>query len=229
MGRVIALHLAAAGAEIALHYNNSRQEADAAVDEIRKLGRRAQAFQADLREVSSIQRMVDEIYSSFGEIDVLVNNAAVFFKTPFDAVSEQDWDVTINSNLKGPFFLSVFAGRRMLQSGRQGKIINIADWAGERPYVNYIPYCISKAGIIAMTKGLAKTLAPDINVMAVAPGPVLWPQELGERELQSVLDKTPLRRLGTPEDIANAIRFIIEGGDYMTGTMIFVDGGRFIY
>ncbi|HEY2934467.1 MAG TPA: SDR family oxidoreductase [Acidobacteriota bacterium] len=229
VGRVIALHLAAAGAEIALHYNLSRVEAETTARDIEKLGGRAETFQCNLREVSSIQNMVDQVYSRFGQIDVLVNNAAVFFKTPFDTVSEPDWDLTIESNLKGPFFLSLFVGRRMLQSGHEGRIINIADWAGERPYVNYIPYCISKAGVIALTKGLAKTLAPRINVMAIAPGPVLWPDDLSEQELQSVLQKTPLRRLGTPEDVARAVAFIIEGGDYMTGTLIYVDGGRLVY
>lgn len=229
VGRVIARTLAARGGHIALHYRSSASEAAGLAEEIRALGVQVKLFQADLRRVEEISAMVEKIYLEFGSLDVLVNNAAVFFKTPFDFISEEDWDLTVDSNLKGPFFLSLFVGRRMLQAGAGGKIVNIADWAGERPYVNYVPYCISKAGVIAMTKGLAKTLAPNISVMAVAPGPVLWPEDLGEDELKSVLAKTPLKRIGTPEDVASAVSFIIEGNDYMTGTTIFVDGGRFVY
>jgi NAD(P)-dependent dehydrogenase (short-subunit alcohol dehydrogenase family) len=229
VGRVIARTLAAGGAHIAVHFNSSSLEAESAAKEFRSLGVEAEIFQADLRRMKDIETLVEKSYSRFGRIDVLVNNAAVFFKTPFDTVNEDDWDKTLNANLKGPFFLSTFVGRRMLQVGAQGKIISIADWAGERPYTNYVPYCISKAGIIAMTKGLAKTLAPHVSVMAIAPGPVLWPQDLGENELKAVLEKTPLRKIGSPQDIANTVRFIIEGNDFMTGTTIFVDGGRFVY
>ena len=229
VGRVIAGTLAASGAHIALHYNASSLEAESAAKEFRSLGVEAEIFQADLRRVSDLKTLVEKSYSRFGRIDVLVNNAAVFFKTPFDTVNEDEWDKTLSANLKGPFFLSTFVGRRMLQAGTQGKIISMADWAGERPYTNYVPYCISKAGIIAMTKGLAKTLAPHVSVMAIAPGPVLWPEDLGEEELNAVLEKTPLKKIGTPQDIANTVRFIIEGNDFMTGTTIFVDGGRFVY
>ncbi len=229
VGRVIAGTLAARGAHIAVHYNSSSSEAESAAKEFRSLSAEAEIFQADLRRVSDIRTLVEKVYSRFGRVDVLVNNAAVFFKTPFDTVTEDEWDMTLDANLKGPFFLSTFVGRRMLQAGTRGKIISIADWAGERPYTNYAPYCISKAGVIAMTKALAKTLAPHVSVMAIAPGPVLWPQDLGEEELKAVLEKTPLKKIGTPEDIANTVSFIIEGNDFMTGTTIFVDGGRFVY
>ncbi|MBI4457127.1 MAG: SDR family oxidoreductase [Acidobacteria bacterium] len=229
VGRVIAKTLAERGAHIALHYNASTSAAEATAREIRELGVEVDIFQADLRQLAALEKMVDRVYTRFGQLDVLVNNASVFLKTPLQSLSEQDWDTILDANLKGPFFLSIFVGRRMLQAGLQGKIISIADWAGERPYRDYVPYCISKAGIIAMTKGLAKTLAPKVAVMAVAPGPVLWPKDLGAAELEAVLNKTPLKRLGTPEDVATTVAFIIEGSDYMTGSMIFVDGGRLAY
>ena len=227
VGRVIAIALARRGGRIALHYNSSAAEAEATAGEVAGLGVEVELFQADLRHVHALEKMVDRVYARFGQVHVLVNNASVFFKTPFESITEQDWDTTLNANLKGPFFLSLHVGRRMLEAEIQGKIVNIADWAGERPYPDYVPYCISKAGMIAMTKGLAKTLAPNIAVMAVAPGPVLWPEDLGEEELKTVLQNTPLRRIGRPDDVASAVAFIIEGNDYMTGSTIFVDGGRF--
>ncbi len=118
-------------------------------------------------------------------------------------------------------------GMRMAKRGR-GKIINIADWAGERPYKNYLPYCISKAGVIAMTKGLAKTLAPRVQVNAISPGPVLLPPSISAADKKAVIRGTPLGRIGSPEDIANTARFLIEGTDFMTGSIVAVDGGRLI-
>lgn len=229
VGRVIATTLAERGAHIALHYNRSASEAEAAARQIRQMGVEVEIFQADLSRTAEVERMAGAVYSRFGQLDVLVNNASVFFRTPLGSITEEEWNRTLDANLRGPFFLSQFVGTRMLQAGIQGKIISIADWAGERPYRHYLPYCISKAGIIAMTKGLAKTLAPSVAVVAVAPGPILWPDELGAGELEKVLSKTPLKRLGKPEDVAGTVCFLIEGSDYMTGTMIFVDGGRSVY
>lgn len=229
VGRVIATSLAARGAHIAVHYHTSQAAAEAAAAEIRAMGVEAEIFHADLSLVAEVDRMVDDVYSRFGPLDALVNNASLFLKTPFGTVCEEDWDRLLDANLKGPFFLTQAVGERMLRAGTSGKVVNIADWAGERPYSQYVPYCISKAGLIAMTKGLAKTLAPQIAVMAVAPGPVLWPEDLGGDELKAVLEKTPLKRIGKPEDVASAVCFIIEGNDYMTGSIIFVDGGRAVY
>ncbi|HKY63565.1 MAG TPA: SDR family oxidoreductase, partial [bacterium] len=129
-------------------------------------------------------------------------------------------------NARAPFFLSEALGLKMKQRGR-GKIVNIADWAALRPYTQYVPYCASKAALVAVSQGLAKSLAPRVQVNTILPGPVMWPDDLGPEVLRSVLSQTPLQRIGKPEDIAHAVKFLIEG-DYMTGSLIHVDGGRSI-
>lgn len=226
VGRSIALALSERGARVAVHYNRSKKEARAVVKEIEKRGGTAHAVQGDLAKARDCGRIVQETVKALGRLDVLVNNAAVFFKTPLLEVTEKDWDLTLDSNLKGSFFCAQAAARAMPKEG--GKIINFADWSGFRPYIDYLPYCISKAGVIAMTKGLAKTLAPKIEVNAIAPGPILLPENLDPVEEEEISRNTPLKKVGSPQDIVNAILFLIEGTDFMTGATIVVDGGRLI-
>ncbi|TAK05847.1 MAG: SDR family oxidoreductase [Candidatus Manganitrophaceae bacterium] len=226
VGRSIALALAERGARVSVHYNRSKKEAQAVVKEIEKRGGTAHSVQGDLAKARDCARIVQQTVKVLGRLDVLVNNAAVFFKTPLSEVTEKDWDLTLDSNLKGSFFCAQAAAKAMQQEG--GKIINFADWSGFRPYVDYLPYCISKAGVIAMTKGLAKTLAPKIEVNAVAPGPILLPEDLDPMEKEEVERNTPLKKVGSPQDIVNAILFLIEGTDFMTGATIVIDGGRLI-
>lgn len=226
VGRSIALALAERGGRIAIHYNRSKKEAQTVVKEIEKQGGTAHSVQGDLAKARDCERIVQETLKVLGRLDVLVNNAAVFFKTPLFEVTEKDWDLTLNSNLKGSFFCAQAAAKAMQKEG--GKIINFADWSGFRPYVDYLPYCISKAGVIAMTKGLAKTLAPKIEVNAIAPGPILLPKDLDPAEKEEVSRNTPLKKVGSPQDIVNAILFLIEGTDFMTGATIVIDGGRLI-
>lgn len=226
VGRSIALALAERGARVAVHYNRSKKEAQTVVKEIEKGGGSAHSVQGDLAKPRDCERIVQETVKFFGRLDVLVNNAAVFFKTPLLEVTERGWDATLDSNLKGSFFCAQAAAKAMQREG--GKIINFADWSGFRPYVDYLPYCISKAGVIAMTKGLAKTLAPKIEVNAIAPGPILLPEDLDPVEKEEVSRNTPLKKVGSPQDIVNAILFLIEGTDFMTGATIVVDGGRLI-
>jgi pteridine reductase len=128
-------------------------------------------------------------------------------------------------NLKAPFLLSLHAGRAMRAHGA-GKIVNVADWAGSRPYRGYLPYCVSKAGVLALTQALAKEFAPEVQVNAVAPGPVLLPDGFGQEERERVLRRVPLRRMGSPEDVANAVLFLVEGTDFATGSVVAVDGGQ---
>jgi NAD(P)-dependent dehydrogenase (short-subunit alcohol dehydrogenase family) len=163
----------------------------------------------------------------FGHLDILVNNASNYYKTPFATLTEAQWDDLVGTNLKGTFLMSKRVGDEMLKAG-SGKIINLADWAGFRPYNDYLPYCVAKAGVIAFTKALAKTLAPQIQVNAVAPGPVMLPEDFSESLRQAVVRATPLKRIGTPEDIAQTVVFLVEGSDFITGTIIPVDGGRLI-
>jgi pteridine reductase len=158
------------------------------------------------------------------KVDILINSASSFYKTPLSSVNESDWDSFMDTNLKGPFFLSKNLGLKMAGSNG-GKIINIADWSGSRPYKDYAPYCVSKGGLITLTKALAKDLAPKVYANAIAPGPVLVPENFTEEEKQKTIEKTLLGRLGTPEDIANAVIFILEN-DFINGTVLVVDGGR---
>ncbi len=223
VGRHIALHLARNGADVVIHYNSSDEEAMDLRAEIENMGRDSYTVQADISNLDEVKDLIDEANRKLDGIDVLVNNASIFPKTPIEEITPDDWSKNIDINLRAPFFASLYTAEKM----DSGKIISIADWSAFRPYRNYLPYCISKAGIVAMTKGLAKELAPEINVNAVAPGPVLLPEDFTEDEKQSIIEETPLNRIGSPEDIAKGIRFLMES-DFMTGSVIPIDGGRLI-
>jgi NAD(P)-dependent dehydrogenase (short-subunit alcohol dehydrogenase family) len=225
LGRTIVLELAAAGAAVAVHYGSSRNEASGAVAAIRADGGDAEAFRLDLSETAALPGLVEQVLRRFGRLDVLVNNAAIFPHTPFDTVSEADWDRVMAVNLKAPFFLAQAAARPMRAQGA-GKIINLADISAERPWSGYLPYCISKAGIVTLTRGLARALAPSIQVNAVAPGAILFPEHTSADEKERLLRSVPLGREGDPQDIARTVRFLIEGSDYITGVVLPVDGGR---
>jgi pteridine reductase len=227
VGRAIALALAERGAHVAINYNRSAKPAERTVKEIEAFGVRAFAVRCDIAHVDQVEEMIQFVVSEFGTLDVLVNNAAVYEKTPLDKVTDRDWDHHLDINLKGSFFCAKYAGQQMLKQGR-GKIINFADWAGVRPYADYLPYCISKAGVIAMTQGLAKSLAPNVQVNCIAPGPILLPADFTPEEAQKVINATPLKRIGSPKDVAATVVFLVEGSDFITGAMIAVDGGRMI-
>ncbi len=226
IGRALSVALAQRGAQVVVHCNQSLSEAQAVVAEIRQDGGVAHSVCGDLTHPADCKRVVEEAYAAFGRLDVLINNAAVFFKTPLFQVTEADWDRTLDTNLKGSFFCAQAAAERMQSRG--GKIINVADWSGVRPYRDYLPYCISKAGVITMTRGLARTLAPKIAVNAIAPGPVLLPADFDAEERETIIRHTPLQRLGAPDDVVHAALFLIEGTDFMTGATLTIDGGRLI-
>lgn len=228
IGRAVANALADRGVHQAVHYRTSKTEAEDAVELFRVLGVEAESFQADLSQVKEVEALASEVLKRFGRLDILVNNASVFFPSPLGEVTDLQWDVLINTNLKGPFFLAQKVGLAM-KAAVGGTIINIGDWAAERPYTGYLPYCISKAGVVAMTKGLAKALAPEVRVNCINPGPVMLPEDLSEAEKEEVMRKTPLQRTGSPTDIANAVVFLCEGTDFMTGAVITVDGGRAVW
>jgi NAD(P)-dependent dehydrogenase (short-subunit alcohol dehydrogenase family) len=228
IGRAVANALADRGVHQAVHYRTSKTEAEDAVELFRVLGVEAESFQADLSQVKEVEALASEVLKRFGRLDILVNNASVFFPSPLGEVTDLQWDTLINTNLKGPFFLAQKVGLAM-KAAVGGTIINIGDWAAERPYAGYLPYCISKAGVVAMTKGLAKALAPEVRVNCINPGPVMLPEDLSEAEKEEVMRKTPLQRTGSPADIANAVVFLCEGTDFMTGAVITVDGGRAVW
>jgi len=227
VGRAIALALAERGAAVAIHYRSSQAEAEAAVAEIAGRGGSAHSFAANLERVAEIEKMTGEVLAAFGRIDVLVNSASIFFRKPLTEVTEQDWDVNLNTNLKAPFFLSKFAGAAMRRQGA-GKIVNIGDWAGIRPYNNYLPYTVSKSGLIGLTRALAKALAPEVQVNLVALGPVMPPDDYDAAEIERLRQATLTKTLGTPQDVARAVLFLCESADFTTGTTLMVDGGRLL-
>ena len=225
IGRAISIELNKAGATIFCQYFSSLESAQLLKSEIEKSGGKIHIFQSDLSKLNGINQTVNETIRIFDRIDVLINNAAIFFKTPFGKVTENDWDTLHNLNLKSSFFLSQAVSQNMLKQ-KSGKIINIADAGAETPFPTYLPYSISKAGIINMTKGLAKALAPNIQVNCINPGPVIFPENYSEEERNYSIAQTLLKREGSVEDVAKTVRFLLEGSDYITGAVIPVDGGR---
>lgn len=227
IGRSIALALAGRGASVAFSYRSSAQEAAATLKALKASAAPAISVRADVSNAADVKRLMTALWKAFGRLDVLVNSASNFYEAPYDRLTERDWDTVMDANAKGTFLCSWHASHLMRRTGG-GKIINFADWAGERPYKGYLPYCVSKAAVIALTKALAKELAPAIQVNAIAPGPVLAPQGMTEKQRARIAAKVPLRRWGSPADIVNTVLYLIEGTDFMTGSVVHVDGGRLI-
>lgn len=228
VGRVIALDLARHGARIVVHYHRVRVAVQQTIQELEEIGVEAYAVQADQTRPREIRRAVAQAIKRFGRIDVLVNNAAIFERTPFTEITEADWDRHLAVNLKGPFFFAHTVADGMRRR-RHGKIINMCDVAAMRPYPGYLPYSASKAALLNLTIGLARHLAPHVQVNAIAPGAILQPHDLtvagASQFVRTIKKKTLLGRLGTPEDVAAAVRYLIER-DYVTGTTLTVDGGQ---
>ena len=226
LGQAIAVSLGQQGMKVALHYHQSMEGAKETLDlmggDIKQHG----CFQADLRQVSKIELLIQHIEEKLGQIDVLINNAADFFPTPLGEVSESEWDHLISLNLKAPFFLSQLVGTSMIKQG-QGKIVNIVDVAAERPWPQFLPYCASKAGLVSLTKGLAKALAPAVQVNAVAPGTMLPPPQISSFSQDLAIERSLLKKMGRPDDIARAVTYFLEN-DFVTGTVLPVDGGRML-
>jgi len=225
VGRAIAQELAEAGAHIVVHYFHHGDKALVAVQELRALGVRAMAAKANVASASGVAAMFEEIDREFGPVDILVNNAAVFERTPFPELSEKDWDYHIGINLKGTFLCCREAAKRMIPR-REGKIINIADEFGSHPWPGYVAYCVSKAGVVTLTQTLALALAKhNVQVNAIGPGAILFPETYSQADIEKSLARVPAGRAGSPKDVARTVRFLIEGPDYITGALIPVDGG----
>ncbi len=223
LGRTVALRLAHEGADVAIHYGKSATEARELVGEIEKLGRQAAAFSAELTDVSAIQKLVADVASHFGRLDILINGAANFLSTKFGETTEQSWDASLDTNLKAPFFCSQAATPHLAKSGR-GVIINFADIGGLLGWQEFLPHSLSKAGIILMTRVLAKELGPAVRVNAIAPGTITMPGDPPEWE-EDFIRRAPLRRSGRPEEIADAVFYIVTA-EFMTGHVLILDGGR---
>lgn len=224
VGRAISWELASHGALVVVHYRTSRAEAEELVAEIRARGGFARAEQADLTRLDDVQRLVRTVEVEVGYVDVLVNNASIFHETPLATLSDDDWDGMIAANLTAPFRLARRVAPTMRNRGA-GKIVNLLDVHAERFLPGHLAYCVSKAGLAMLTRGLAVELAPTVQVCGVAPGAVLWPEDQPEEERAAIRRAIPLGREGAPEDVAAAVRFLIEQ-DYLTGEVVRVDGGR---
>ncbi|MCY3747971.1 MAG: SDR family oxidoreductase [Chloroflexi bacterium] len=225
VGRHVATRLAERGANIVVNFRTSADEAREAVEDFTALGVGSLAIQADVSTREGVERIRDAAIKRFGGVDVLLNNASIYFETPLDDLTEADFDRNIAVNLKGPYLGCWLFGLHMRDRGR-GKIINIADWAVDRPYVNYAPYFVAKGGIVTLTRVFAKELAPTVMVNAIAPGPILMPADFSQETIDAVAAATPLGRIGHPEDIAQTVLYLVEATDFVTGAVIPVDGGR---
>jgi len=223
VGLEIARALADAGADVAIGYRRSAAEARAAVRDLEARGVRAAALRADVARPREARALVASAVRRLGRLDILVNNAALFFRTPVLTTTIVQFDRLLAVNLRAPFFLSQAAARTMGRRG--GRIINIADVGAVRAWAGYVPYGISKAGVLMLTRGLAAALAPRIQVNAVAPGVVLLPEGFPRVSGRRLTARIPMGRHGRPADVAQAVRFFATCSDYITGQVLFVDGG----
>jgi NAD(P)-dependent dehydrogenase (short-subunit alcohol dehydrogenase family) len=230
IGAVVAVAMARRGADVAIAYNRSKSEAEAAAAEVRAAGRRALVVQGDVADAAGVRAMVQQVDAEFGRLDVLVNMASLYNKVALDEVDETVWDRQLAVDLRGAFLCARAAIPLMRRSGG-GRIINFADWvaASGRPrYKGYLAYYVAKAGVKALTEALALEVAADgILVNAIAPGPILAPPDTTDDELEAVERATPLGRWGGPEEIAKAVLALIDS-DFITGETIRVDGGRHV-
>ncbi|MCW5602169.1 pteridine reductase [Nitrosomonas sp.] len=230
VGAAICCKLHAQGANLMVHYRFSQNDAQTlrhALEQIRPDS--VELIQADLLDIASLPDLVEETIRRFGKLDVLVNNASSFFPTPMGQLTELDWVDLIGSNLKAPLFLSQAVAPYLEM--RQGCIVNIVDIHVEQPLKNYVIYNAAKGGLAALTRSLALELAPHIRVNGVSPGPILWPEHeewLDKSLRKEIIDRTLLKRMGEPDDIAKAVSFLISDAPYVTGQIIAVDGGRSI-
>lgn len=223
IGRSIALRLAAEGADVVVNYRKSEAEAEELVQEIRAAGRRAAAAQANVAQGSEVRRMIAGIEREFGRLDILVNNAGMFFAAPFDQLSEEQWDAMLEANLKSQFLCAQAVAPLLKRAGR-GTIINLASIGGLLAWPKYTHYCVSKAGVIMLTRCLARALAPEITVNCVAPGTISFPDDPPELA-EDYIRRAPLRRTGKPEDVAGTVAFLARS-EFITGQVFVVDGGR---
>ena len=227
VGRSIARELHAAGANIVVHYRLAAEAAEALVGELNALRPESAAcFQTDLLDHTALPGLVDFTLARFQRLDALVNNASSFFPTPLASIDETAWDDLIGSNLKAPLFLTQAAAPHL--KAAHGAVVNITDIHAERPLAGFPLYCAAKAGLLGLTRALAVELAPEVRVNAVAPGPILWPDDTSfdSTARDHIIDHTLLKRSGSPQDIARTVRFLLNDAPYVTGQVINVDGGR---
>jgi pteridine reductase len=224
LGRAQALALAERGARLVIHYNSSAGPAAEVVRQIQSMGGDAIAVQADLGQPMHAPAIVERAIARFGQADILVNSASIFEPGGWQDTDEENWDQHFDINLKAPFFLTqAFAGR--ISPGRRGHVVNIADWRAVSPGTDHVAYTLTKAALVAMTKSLAQALAPQIQVNAIAPGLILPPPGKGEAYLEQRAPHIPLQRVGSADEIAETLLFLLHS-DFVTGELLYVTGGE---
>ena len=228
IGASTARRLHQCGMNLVIHYQRSADDAERLRAELcEQRADSVMLIRGDLTEVAKIKNLARECTVKFGRLDALINNASTFFPTPLDSADEAQWRMIFDTNLKAPFFLSQAAAPHLKKT--RGAIINITDIYADRPLFEHAAYCAAKAGLWSLTKSLAQELAPQVRVNAVAPGAILWPENnADELAQQRMVSRTPLKRAGDAEDIANTVKFLLADAGFVTGQMICVDGGRTI-
>jgi len=228
VGACIARHLHAAGFDVALHYRHSADEMAALVATLESARPRSTlSLQADLADDSALPELIAATHERFGRLDGLVNNASTFYPTPFGEISGTDFEAMMASNARAPMLLAQAAEAHLRAAN--GAIVNIVDIYADRPIPRYLPYCMAKAALVALTYGLARELGPEVRVNAVAPGNILWSTNPEKAETSAMVEeRTALRRQGEPEDIARAVLFLLRDAGYVTGQVLRVDGGRWL-
>ena len=226
IGAAISRRLHAAGAHVVIHYRRSREAAEALADALNaQRAGSASTVGADLMEVGALAGCIGETIRLGGRLDLLVNNAAGFYPTPFDAATPAQWDDLIGTNLRAPFFLAQAAAPEL--RARRGVIINLVDIHADRPLGDHPVYSIAKAGMAMLTRSLARELGPEVRVNGVSPGAILWPEAGADAaEQQAILARVVLERLGDPDDIAGAVLYLARDAGYVTGQILAVDGGQ---
>ncbi|MBU2848350.1 pteridine reductase [Acidithiobacillus ferriphilus] len=230
VGAAIARQLAAEGCQLALHYKRSAAEAEALVQGLRmQYGTEAFLIAGDLSETETPARLIDATIEYFGHLDGLVNNASLYSPAPFGEITSDDWSAMEAVHLRAPLFLTQVAAPHLRKSG--GAVVNIGDIHAEIPLRGYLPYSVTKAGLLALTRALAKELGPEIRVNSVSPGVVLWAENKDppDGDQQGLIERNALKRVGSPQDIADAVRYLLFDAPYVTGHNLVVDGGRMLY
>lgn len=224
LGRAMAAALAERGMTVAIHHHASSGGARELRDEIIGAGGRAACFAADLGDAAAARALPARVVREFGALHVLVNSAAVMHRLRFDETTPEQWDAILDLNLRSVFFCTQGAAPALRAA--RGKVVNLADLSGIQPWPGFAAHSISKAGVVMLTKVMARSLAPEVTVNAIAPGAVLVPEDYDAEERERLARSTPLRRLGSPSDAVSALLYLLEGGDFVTGEVLVVDGGR---
>ena len=228
VGAAIARRLHGAGFDLAVHYRSSAEEALALQAELEsQRADSVQIFQADLADLAATQALVPAVIAHFGRLDALINNASSFYPTPLGEIDSAQFDDLFVTNARAPLFLAQAAAPHLRES--RGAIVNLVDIYADRPIPRYLPYCMAKAALVALTYGLARELGPDVRVNAIAPGNIIWSENPEKADTpEMVLQRTALQRQGSPEDLAGAALFLIRDAGYVTGQVLRVDGGRWL-